>query len=117
MTPTSSSQGAVAIVMAGSIRMTIRRTNGHAMHVSRHPVIPAPLRFDRGQGEFIFRPGTAIRYFATELAPIVERFCSGVSRRTGLHVPVMTGSITPCVTIELAADAEVAALPLPMGIS
>jgi hypothetical protein len=51
-----------------------------------HPVIPAPVRFDGGGGEFVFRPGTTVAYSDAAVAPIVERFCSEVTRRTGLRL-------------------------------
>jgi hypothetical protein len=41
-----------------------------------HPAIPAPLRFDGGEGQFALRSGTTIAYTTTEVAPLVERFCS-----------------------------------------
>jgi hypothetical protein len=58
----------------------------------RHPVIPAPVRFDRDGGEFALRAGTRVAYTATEVAPVVERFCAEVARRTGLRVAPMAGN-------------------------
>ena len=72
-----------------------------------HTVTPAPLRFDVGGGrEFVFRPGTAIAYADTGIAAIVERFCSQVTRRTGVRLAPSAGRPVPpepSVTIELAA--------------
>jgi len=40
-----------------------------------HPVIPAPTRFDAGDGPgFAFRPGTVIAYADAGIAPLVGRF-------------------------------------------
>lgn len=49
----------------------------------RHPVIPAPARFDGGQGEFVFRSGTKIAYTDAAVALVVERFCSQVTPTHG----------------------------------
>jgi hexosaminidase len=86
-----------------------------------HPVIPAPMRFDVGGGrEFAFRPGTPVRYADPGLAPIVERFCSQVTRRTGVRLAPRTGHPVPAepsVTIELAAEDDLRALRAPEGVS
>jgi hexosaminidase len=86
-----------------------------------HAVIPAPVRFDVGGGrEFVFRPGTAVGYADSVVAPIVERFCSQITRRTGLRLAPMPGGPAPgepSVTIELAAGGELGALPAPAGVS
>src|SRR5262245_48009764 len=90
------------------------------MHAIRHPVIPAPVRFDGDRGEFTLRSGTTIAYTNTDVAPIVERFCSEVTRRTGLRVLPMAGnpgSNEPSVRIELASGDELGALPAPVGVS
>ena len=72
-------------------------------------VIPAPVRFDAVQGsEFAIRPGTAVWYPDTGLAPVVERFRSQVTRRTGLLLAPAAGHPAPdeaSVTIELATAA------------
>jgi hexosaminidase len=86
----------------------------------RHPVIPAPVRFDGHAGEFVFRSGTAIAYANTNVAPIVERFCSEVTRRTGVRLAPMAGSPgsdEPSVRVELATGDELGALPAPVGVS
>jgi hexosaminidase len=78
------------------------------------------VRFDDDGGEFAFRSSTAIAYTDTDVAPIVERFCSEVTRRTGLRVLPMAGnpgSGEPSVRIELATGGELGALPAPMGVS
>ena len=75
------------------------------MHAIRHAVIPAPVRFDGDRGEFTLRSGTTIAYINTGVAPIVERFCLEVTRRTGLRLLPMAGnrgSNEPTVRIELA---------------
>ena len=85
-----------------------------------HRVIPAPVRFDGGAGRFAFRPGTTVAYAGTALAPIVERFCSQITQRTGLHVAPIAGSPEPdqpSVRIELVAGSELDALPAPLGVS
>jgi hexosaminidase len=78
------------------------------------------VRFDGHRGEFTFRSGTTIAYTNMDVAPIVERFCLEVTRRTGLRVLPMAGnpgSNEPSVRIELATGSELAALPAPMGVS
>ena len=85
-----------------------------------HPVIPAPVRFGGGGDRFAIRPGTRICYAATELEPVVERFCTEVTRRTGLRLAAMAGhpaADEPSVRIELANGHEIGALPAPLGVS
>ena len=85
-----------------------------------HPVIPAPVRFDGDAGQFAFRSGTRVCYTAPRVAPIVERFCSEVTRRTGLRPAPMAGTPGPggpSVRIELAAGDELDTLPVPLGVS
>ena len=85
-----------------------------------HPVIPAPFRFDGDGGQFALRSGTRIAYAAPEVAPIVERFCSEIRRRTGLRVAPMAGHPgpdEPSVRIELAPGDEFGMLPAPLGVS
>jgi hexosaminidase len=90
------------------------------------PVIPAPVRFDPGAGQFTLRPGTRVACAAAEVAPIAERFCAEITRRTGLRVTLADGDPgpgEPAVRIELAAGNDLAAgddlaaLPAPQGIS
>jgi hypothetical protein len=57
-------------------------------------VIPAPRRFDHNGGAFAFRSGTTIAYINVDVAPIVERFCLDVTRRTGGRVVVSEPSNT-----------------------
>jgi len=83
-------------------------------------VIPAPAQFDHNGGEFAFRSGTTIAYINIDLAPIVERFCLEVTRRTGLRVLPMTsspGSNEPSIRVELATGDELGVLPAPRGVS
>ena len=90
------------------------------MHAMRHPVIPAPARFDGDRGEFTFRSGTRLAYTNTKVAAIVERFCLEVSRRTGLRGLPTAGnqqSNEPSVRIELGSGGELGALPAPIGVS
>jgi len=85
-----------------------------------HPVIPAPVRFEGDAAQFAVRPGTAIAYTAAEVAPIVDRFCSEIARRTGLRVTPLAGHPAPdepSVRIELAGSGEFAGLPAPLGVS
>ena len=85
-----------------------------------HPVIPAPVRFDGADGKFALRAGTTVGYSAPGVAPVVERFCSEITRRTGLrlaHVAGDPGPGEPSVMVELVAGDELAALPRPAGIS
>ncbi|MGH9291057.1 MAG: glycoside hydrolase family 20 zincin-like fold domain-containing protein [Acidimicrobiales bacterium] len=85
-----------------------------------HPVIPSPAQFEGGGREFVLRSGTRIIYTACEVAPIVERFCSEVARRTGLHVAPDAGHVKladPSVTIDLALGSELDVLPAPVGVS
>jgi hexosaminidase len=90
------------------------------------PVIPAPVRFDRGAGQFTLRPGTTVGYTAAGIAPIAERFCTEITRRTGVQVTPAGGDPgpgEPSVRIELATGDDLAAgdglaaLPAPRGIS
>ena len=85
-----------------------------------HAVIPAPARFDAGDGPgFAFRPGTVVAYADTGIAPLVGRFCAQVTRRTGLRLTPVPGDRVPdepSVTIELAAARAPAALPAPAGL-
>ena len=93
-----------------------------------HPVIPAPVRFDIADGQFTLQSGTPIAYpAAPELAPIAERFCEEISRRTGLRLAPTAQSRPgpnnpnnpnkPSVRIELAAGDEFGALPAPLGLA
>ncbi len=86
-----------------------------------HAVIPAPMRFDVGaEREFVFRPGTAVAYAGTGIAPLAERFCSQVMRRTGLSLLPRAGDPPPGdphVRIELAAGFDPRTLPAPTGLS
>ena len=50
-----------------------------------HAVIPAPIRFDAGEGRgFAVRPGTVVAYADAGLGPVVGRFCAQLARHTGL---------------------------------
>ncbi len=86
-----------------------------------HAVIPAPTRFDAGDGPgFAFRPGTVIAYADARIAPLVGRFCTQVGRRTGLRLAPIHGDRAPdvpSVTIELAAAHGPGGLPAPAGLS
>jgi hexosaminidase len=85
-----------------------------------HPVIPAPLRFDGGNGAFLFRSGTTVAYADTAVAPVVEGFCSQVTRRTGLRLVPMTGdpgTSGPSVRVELGTGDDLGVLPAPAGVS
>src|SRR5688572_23553894 len=86
------------------------------------PVIPAPLRASSGSGSFTFGTGTRIAYADPALAPIVERFCCEVARRTGVWcVPARATRKLPAglasIRVELARDAELDELPAPDGVS
>src|SRR6516164_7353534 len=83
-------------------------------------VIPAPRRFNHSGEEFAFRSGTTIGYIDIDVAPIVERFCLEVTRRTGMHFLPMTGkpgSNEPSIRIELTTGDELRVLPAPTGVS
>jgi len=86
-----------------------------------HTVMPAPVRFDTDGGrEFAFRPGTAVAYADIGIAPVVERFCAEITRRTGLRLAPRAGHPVPdepSVRIELAAGDELRELPAPIGLS
>jgi hexosaminidase len=85
-----------------------------------HPVIPAPLRFEAGRGrEFAFRAGTTVVYAGDGLAPMAERFCAQITRRTGMRLVPRAGKPVPdepSVTIELADGDDLRALPAPQGL-
>jgi hexosaminidase len=87
----------------------------------RHPVIPAPARFDAAGGPgFVFRSGTVVRYADTALAPLAGRFCSEIARRTGLRLMPRAGRPAPgepSVTIELADGDDLRTLPAAIGLS
>jgi hypothetical protein len=78
-----------------------------------HPVVPAPLRFEAaGEREFAFRPGTTVTYAGSVVAPMAERFCTRVTRRTGVRLVPRAGHPVPgepSVRIELAQVAGVEA--------
>src|SRR5690242_2170338 len=96
------------------------RGSGNRSREMDHPVIPAPARFDGGGGRFALRPGTKISCAATEVEPVVGRFCSEIARRTGLRLAPATGGPVadePSVRIELANGDEFGALPAPLGVS
>ena len=83
-------------------------------------VIPVPRRFDQIGGEFAFQSGTTIDYVNIDVAPIVERFCLEVTRRTGLRVLPTTGSPgsdKPSIKVELTNGDELGILPAARGIS
>ena len=86
-----------------------------------HAVIPAPARFEAGDGPgFAFRPGTVVAYADSPIAPLAGRFCAQVTRRTGLRLAPIQGNRAPdepSVTIELAAAHEPGGLPAPVGLS
>jgi hexosaminidase len=86
-----------------------------------HAVIPAPVRFEaRGGPGFTFRRDAAVVYADPDVAPVVERFCSQITRRTGLRLASAAGRAVPdepSVTIEPAAGDELGALPAPIGVS
>jgi hexosaminidase len=78
------------------------------------------VRFDGDRGEFTFRSGTTIAYTHTGVAPIIDRFCLELTRRTALRVGPMAGkpgSNEPSVRIELATGGELGTLPAPTGVS
>jgi hexosaminidase len=86
----------------------------------RNAVIPAPVRIDHKGGEFALRSGATVACIDIELAPIVERFCLEVTRRTGLRILPMTGSPAsndPSIRIELTTGDELGALPAASGVS
>jgi hexosaminidase len=83
-------------------------------------VIPAPLRFDPDGGRFGLRAGTRIAYETGDVAPVVERFCSEIARRTGLGVTAVAGregSEEPSLRVELVHGGELGAVPVPRGVS
>jgi hexosaminidase len=85
-----------------------------------HPVIPAPARFDGGGRGFAFRPGTPVVYTGTAVAPVAERLCAEVWRRTGLRLAPVAGDPgpgQPSVRIELTPGDELGELPGPAGVS
>jgi len=91
-----------------------------------HAVIPAPIRFDAGEGRgFAVRPGTVVAYADPGLGPIVGRFCARLARHTGLHLtPVQYSPVEgspapdePSIRIEHTAGNELAGLPPPTGLA
>jgi hexosaminidase len=91
-----------------------------------HAVIPAPIRFDAGEGRgFAVRPGTVVAYADPGLGPIVGRFCARLTRHTGLHLtPVQYSPVEgsrapdePSIRIEPTAGNELDGLPPPAGLA
>jgi hexosaminidase len=94
-----------------------------------HPIIPAPLRFTPAPGRFALRPGTPISYSAAALAPLIDRFCAEVTRRTARPVMPRPGPLGPLgpqnpldpadasIRIGLDLKPELFALPTPLGVS
>jgi hexosaminidase len=91
-----------------------------------HAVIPAPIRFDAGEGRgFAVRPGTVVAYADPGLGPIVGRFCARLARHTGLHLtPVQYSPVEgspapdePSIRIEHTAGNELAGFPPPAGLA
>jgi hypothetical protein len=93
------------------------------MMMSRIPltnVIHAPPRVMAGTGDDLrFQPYAQIAYADPAHAPIVERFCRDIRRRTSLRVgPALAARDAPAadVWVELARDAELDAFPAPCGV-
>jgi hexosaminidase len=86
-----------------------------------HAVIPAPARFDAGDGPGVaFRPGTVVAYADARIAPLAGRFCAQVTRRTGLRLAPVHGDRAPdapSVTIGLTDTNDLGGLPSPAGLS
>jgi hexosaminidase len=85
-----------------------------------HAVIPAPVHLDAMDGGgFALRLGTAVAYSEPRVAPLAERFCAQVARRTGSRlVPVRdTAAENPFVMIDLIAGGDLDWLPAPAGLS
>src|SRR6516164_10989491 len=98
----------------------VRRSSRSTGELMNNAVIPAPGRIDHKGGEFTLRSGATIAYINIEVAPIVERFCSEVTRRMGLRVLPITGnprSNEPSIRVELTTGDELGVLPAPSGIS
>ena len=98
----------------------MRRSSRSTGELMNNAVIPAPGRIDHKGGEFTLRSGATIAYIDIELAPIVERFCSEVTRRMGLRVLPITGnpgSNAPSIRVELATADELGVLLAPSGVS
>jgi hypothetical protein len=85
-----------------------------------HSVIPAPVRFDAGGGSFRLGSTTTATCSRADVAPIVERFCSEITRRTGLR-PASTaghlGSGHELVRVEVATGDEFGLLSTSSGVS
>jgi hypothetical protein len=56
-----------------------------------YPVILAPVRFDSDDGGFALRSATTMICTDPAVGPLVERFCSEVTRRTGLRLAPRAG--------------------------
>jgi hexosaminidase len=85
-----------------------------------HSVIPAPVWFGGGTGQFVLRSGVGVGYAGADAGRIVERFCAEIARRTGVGLVPVAGGLgrgeSP-VRIELAAGGELGKLPVPLGVS
>jgi hexosaminidase len=84
-----------------------------------HPVIPAPWRYQGGGPGFAVAEGTAVAFGDAGLAPLVERFCADIARRTGRGpVPAPDPAAGGAgVRIEVGPSDELAGLPAPAGLA
>jgi hexosaminidase len=84
------------------------------------PVLPVPVRFEGGDAPFVVRPGFGVGSTDPAVAPIVQRFCAEVARRTGLGLTA-TGDAgageAPGIRIEVSHGADLDGLPAPQGLS
>ena len=108
-------RASVTLPMAAADAMTI--VNADASRHSR--AIPGELRSQEASGS---ATGTRVAYADPALAPIVERFCVEVVRRTGIWCAPERATRklpagVPLIRVELACDAELDELPAADGVS
>ena len=86
-------------------------------------VIPAPRHVAPADGEFRFIRGTRVEFADPPLAPMIDRFCRDVARRTGIGCEPALASgdgfvmRTPSVRVELAREPYADNVPQPIGLS
>ena len=83
------------------------------------PIIPAPLQLTPATGIFRLGAGATVAHGDTTLAPLVERFCADLDRRSGIRArAVLAGTCDTGhdITVSLDDDPELTGLPAPLGV-
>ncbi|HKB32007.1 MAG TPA: family 20 glycosylhydrolase [Streptosporangiaceae bacterium] len=83
------------------------------------PIIPAPRQLTLGTGQFRLGAGGTVAHGGTTLAPLVERLCEDLDRRSGIRArAVLAGTCDAAhgITVSLDDDPELTGLPAPLGV-